>query len=95
VLPALPYKRTPVLTRGSRDEVLSPDDKPGEILHNMTGCTAAGIPYVRIGDPYKRTLVAVEQGGDPARFSGQVMETRLAGQMDFATLFQRLHEPAE
>jgi len=27
----------------------------------MTGCTAGGIPYVRIGDPYKRTLVAVER----------------------------------
>jgi len=92
---ALPHQRIPVLTEPDLAiEILSPDDEPGETVNKMADYAGAGIPYIWIIDPYKRTLVVVEQGVI-RRVRGQVLETSLVGQVDFAALFQQLDEPAE
>src|SRR5437016_9276512 len=92
---ALPHKRTPVLTQPDLViEVLSPDDEPAETLDKIADYAGAGIPYIWIVDPYKRKLVVAERGVIQ-HVSGQVLETPLVGQVDFAALFQQLDEPTE
>ena len=89
---ALPHEKTPVLV--SPDlvvEVLSPDDRPGEILEKIADYVGAGIPYIWIVDPYERTLAAVENGIH-RKVTGWVLETPLVGPVDFAELFRQLDE---
>lgn len=92
---ALPYHKTPVLI--SPDlviEILSPDDGPLEMLEKTGDYQRAGIPYVWIVDPYKRTLLQVDSTGIH-RPAGTILSTPLVGEIDFALLFQQLDEPSE
>jgi hypothetical protein len=53
---ALPHEITPILTRPDLAiEIVSPDDEVGEMLTKIGDYLAAGIPYIWVVDPYKRT----------------------------------------
>ena len=92
---ALPYKITPVLECPDLAiEIVSPDDEPGELLDKIADYVAAGIPYIWVVDPYKRTLMELVNGVI-RRPSTTVLSTPLVGEFDFAPLFQELDEPAE
>jgi Uma2 family endonuclease len=92
---ALPYKVTPILERPDLAiEIVSPDDEPGEMLAKIADYVAAGIPYIWLVDPYKRTLTEVVHGVI-RRPATTVLSTPLVGEIDFALLFQELDEPTE
>lgn len=92
---ALPYKVSPVMERPDLAiEVLSPGDEPGEMLDKIADYVAAGIAYIWVVDPYKRALMEVVQGGI-RRPQGSVLATPLVGEIDFASLFDKLDEPTE
>jgi Uma2 family endonuclease len=75
-------------------EVLSPEDKACEFLRKIADYAEAGIPYVWIVDPYKRTVMEAGQGTvRPAE--SLCISTPLVGEIDFAELFAQLDEPAE
>jgi Uma2 family endonuclease len=92
---ALPHQKTPVLVCPDLViEVISPDDEPLEMLEKIGDYQAAGIPHIWIVDPYKRTLIEVDETGI-RRPAGRVLSTPLVGEIDFASLFQQLDEPSE
>ena len=92
---ALPHAATPVLVRPDLViEVLSPDDEPSEMLFKVADYQQAGIPYIWIVNPYKRTLME-SVDGRLRRPAGQVLATPLVGEVDFGALFAELDEPAE
>ena len=92
---ALPHEVTSVLTRPHLViEVVSPDDEPSEMLAKIADYTQAGIPYIWIVDPYKRTLIEAVDG-KVRRPDGMVLSTPLVGDVDFGELFAQLDEPAE
>jgi Uma2 family endonuclease len=75
-------------------EVLSPEDEPNEFLLKLADYTRAGIPYIWIVDPYRRTVMEVVHGTLRCPQS-LVLSTPLVGEMDFAALFAELDEPAQ
>jgi Uma2 family endonuclease len=92
---ALPYRKTPVLTRPDLAiEIVSPDDEPLEMLAKIGDYQKAGIPYIWVADPYKRSLIEAGRAGI-GRPAGLVLATPLVGEVDFAALFAELDEPAE
>ena len=92
---ALPYKTAPVLERPDLAiEIVSPDDELGEMLDRIADYVVAGIPYVWVADPYKRTLKEVVHGAI-RRPSSTVLATPLVGEIDFAVLFERVYRPTE
>jgi Uma2 family endonuclease len=92
---ALPHEVTPVLVRPDLAiEVLSREDEPADMLLRVADFQRAGIPYIWVVNPYKRTLVeSVEGCLRPP--SSQILSTPLVGDVDFAELFAQLDEPAE
>jgi Uma2 family endonuclease len=89
---ALPYEKAPVLTRPDLAiEILSPDDDV-EMLTKIGDYLAGGVPHIWVIDPYKRTLVEADKAGI-RRVSTQKLSTPLAGEIDFAPLFEQLDEP--
>jgi len=91
----LPHQKTPVLVRPDLViEVVSPDDKPLEMLEKIGDYQAAGIPHIWVADPYQRTLMEADQAGI-RRPPTLVLATPLVGEVDFASLFQQLDEPPE
>jgi Uma2 family endonuclease len=92
---ALPYKVTPILDHVDLAiEIVSPDDETAEMLSKIADYVAAGIPYIWVIDPYKRTLSEVVQGVI-RRPATTVLSTPLVGEVDFASIFQQLDEPTE
>lgn len=92
---ALPHQVTPILIRPDLAiEVVSPDDEVAEMLSKVGDYLAAGIPYIWVVDPYKRTLAEAGAAGI-RRPATQVLSTPLVGDVDFASLFAQLDEPAE
>ena len=92
---ALPHEITPVLVRPDLViEVVSPDDQVADMLEKIGDYIAAGIPYIWVVDPYKRTLVEAGANGI-RRPSGMILSTPIVGEVDFAALFEELGEPAE
>jgi Uma2 family endonuclease len=92
---ALPHQITPILLKPDLAiEIVSPDDEAAEMLAKIGDYLAAGIPHIWVVDPYKRTLVEADQNGirQPETL---VLATPLVGEIDFASLFQQLDEPAE
>jgi len=92
---ALPYKKTPILIRPDLAiEIISPDDKPAEMLEKIADYQAAGIPHIWVADPYQRTVIEADQSGirRPATLK---LSTPLVGEVDFGLLFQQLDEPPE
>jgi Uma2 family endonuclease len=91
----LPYEKQPILSRPDLVvEILSSEDDATEFLEKIADYAGAGIPYIWIVDPYKRTLVVVEHGVIRPVI-GQILETPLVGQVDFAELFRQLDQPTE
>ena len=92
---ALPHEVTPVLVRPDLViEIVSPDDEIADMLERIGDYIAAGVTYLWVVDPYKRTLVEAGQTGI-RRPPAQIMATPLVGEVDFAALFRELGEPAE
>lgn len=92
---ALPHQKTPVLIQPDLViEIVSPDDKPVEMLERIGDYQAAGIPHIWIIDPYQRTVIEADPAG--IRRPGTLtLSTPLVGEVDFRTLFQQLDEPSE
>jgi Uma2 family endonuclease len=92
---ALPHTVTPVLQCPDLAiEIVSPDDSASEMLIKISDYVAAGIPYIWVVDPYKRSLTEVIQG-EIRRPATQVLATPLVGEIDFASMFAELDEHAE
>jgi len=90
---ALPHEIASILTRPDLAiEIVSPDDEVGEMLTKIGDYLAAGIPYIWVVDPYKRTLVEADRSGI-RKVTSQKLSTPLVGEIDFATLFEQLDEP--
>lgn len=91
----LPYEKAPILVRPDLViEVVSPDDTAVEMLEKVGDYRQAGIPYIWVADPYRRTLVEADQDGI-RRPSTLILSTPLVGEVDFGLLFQQLDEPTE
>jgi Uma2 family endonuclease len=92
---ALPHEKNPILVRPDLAiEIISPDDKPTEMLEKIADYQAAGIPHIWVADPYQRTVIEADQSGirRPATLK---LSTPLVGEVDFGLLFQQLDEPPE
>ena len=92
---ALPHEKTPVLVRPDLAiEIMSPDDRPAEVLEKIADYEAAEIPHIWVVDPYQRTVIEADQAGlrRPATLK---LSTPLVGEVDFGLLFQQLAEPPE
>ena len=91
---ALPHQITPVLVQPDLAiEVISPDDEPTDMLFRISDYQHAGIPYIWVVDPYKRTLME-SIGSNLLRPESLLLSTPLVGELDFAELFAQLDEPA-
>ena len=92
---ALPYKVAAVLDHVDLAiEIVSPDDEPGDLLDKIEEYIGAGIPYVWVVDPYKRTLRELVDRVI-RRATGTVLATPLVGEIDFAPIFEELYAPTE
>jgi len=91
----LPHEVTSVLTQPHLViEIVSPDDEASELLQKIADYAEAGIPYVWIVDPYKRTVMEAGQG-TVRPVESLHTSTPLVGEIDFNELFAQLDEPAE
>jgi len=68
-------------------EILSPDDRSAETLVKVADYIGAGVPHIWIVDPYRRNIVAVENGVIQ-QATGPVLESPLTGKVDFGELFR-------
>src|SRR5262249_21712826 len=92
---ALPYPKTPVLLQPDLAiEIISPDDKPVDMIEKIGDYQAAGIPFIWVADPYKRTVIEANPGRIH-RAAGLVLSTPLVGEVDFGVFFRKLDEPSE
>jgi Uma2 family endonuclease len=92
---ALPHQKERILERPDLViEIVSPDDSISDMLVKIADYRIAGIPYIWIVDPYKRTLTEVVEG-EIRNPPTQRLSTPLVGEVDFAPLFEQLDEPAE
>lgn len=92
---ALPHHVTPILRQPDLAiEVISPDDEPAEMSAKIEDYLAAGIPHIWIIDPYKRTIVEVDQNG-ARQIKSHSLSTSLVGEIDIAAMFRDLDEPTE
>ena len=65
----------------------------GILVAKIGDYLAAGIPYVWVIDPYKRTVVEATRSGI-RKVTSQKLSTPLVGEVDFAELFAQLGAPA-
>ena len=93
---ALPYQRESVFTQPPHlvIEILSPDDEPADMLEKIADYLKFGVPHVWIPDPYRHRLQVADRDGLHDR-SDLIVETELAGCLDFGKLFATLDEPSE
>lgn len=95
-LMALPYPPEPVFTHPPHlvIEILSPDDEPADILEKIADYLKFGVQHVWIPDPYRHRLQAADRDGlhDSLEL---IVETDLAGRVDFGELFAKLDDPSE
>ena len=93
---ALPYQREPVFTHPPHliVEILSPDDEPADMLEKIADYLKFGVQHVWIPDPYRQRLQIADRDGVHDR-PDLIVETDLAGRLDFGELFARLDEPSE
>lgn len=91
-LKALPHEPTPILERPDvAIEILSPDDRPADVLEKIGDYLRAGIPHIWIVDPYCRKVI--QAGPDGIReATGHVVSSELTGEVDFTPLFAELEE---
>jgi Uma2 family endonuclease len=88
---AFPYPEEPVLTTPPHlvVEIVSPQDKPAEMLSKVSDYLRFGIPNIWIPNPYRITLQVA--GRDGIRdCPSLIVETELVGRVDFNELFAQL-----
>jgi Uma2 family endonuclease len=93
---ALPYPAEPVFTQPPHlvIEIVSPDDRPGDMLAKVAEYLNFGVPHIWIPDPYRGRLQEADSEG--LRDCPNLMvKTDLVGLVDFSELFARLDEPSE
>jgi Uma2 family endonuclease len=92
---ALPYQGEPVFTHPPHlvIEILSPDDEPADILEKIADYLKFGVPRVWIPDPYRHRLQEADRDGLHDR-PDLIVESELAGRLDFGELFAKLDEPS-
>lgn len=95
-LMALPYQRESVFTQPPHliIEILSPDDRPSDMLAKVAEYLDFGVPHVWLPDPYGRRLQEADVDGLHDR-PDLIVETELAGRVDFNELFAKLDEPSD
>src|ERR1017187_1219782 len=93
---ALPYPAESVFTRPPHlvIEIVSADDRPGDMLAKVAEYLNVGVPHVWIPHPYRRRLQEADRDG-LRDFPNLVVETDLVGRVDFGKLFAKLDEPSE
>jgi Uma2 family endonuclease len=87
---ALPHRADPILEKPDLViEILSPDDRPAEVLKKIADYLQAGIPHIWIVDPYQRTVMEADATGfrEAVNFT---LETELVGSVNFGELFAKL-----
>ena len=92
---ALPYQNEPVFTHPPHlvIEILSPDDEPAEILEKIADYLKFGIPRIWLPDPYRHRLQEANRDG-LHDCPDLIVESELAGRLDFGELFAKLDEPS-
>src|SRR5580704_7861376 len=84
---ALPHRADPILEKPDLViEILSPDDRPAEVLRKIADYLQAGIPHIWIVDPYLRTVLAADAAG-VREAVGFILETDLVGSFNFGDFF--------
>jgi Uma2 family endonuclease len=93
---ALPYRAEPVFTQPPHlaIEIVSPDDRPGDMLAKVAEYLNFGVPHIWIPDLNRGRLQEADRDG-LRDYPGLVVETELVGRVDFGELFARLDEPCE
>jgi Uma2 family endonuclease len=93
---ALPYPSGPVFTHAPHlvIEILCPHDEPAEMLEKIADYVKCGVSRIWIPDPYRRRLQEADRDG-PHDCPDLIVESELAGRLDFGELFARLDEPSE
>lgn len=93
-LMALPYERESVFTHPPHliVEILSPDDTAADMLEKIADYLKFGVPHIWIPDPYRHRLQVADRDGLHDR-ANLIVETGLAGSLDFNELFARLDDP--
>lgn len=93
---ALPYPRESVFTHPPHliIEILSPDDAPADMLEKIAEYLKFGVLHVWLPDPYRHRLQVADRDGLHDR-PDLIVETELAGRLDFGELFGKLDEPSE
>jgi Uma2 family endonuclease len=92
---ALPHRADPILEKPDLAiEILSPDDRPAEVLRKIADYLQAGIPHIRIVDPYQRTVMEADAAGfrEAVDFT---LQTELTGSVKFSDLFAELDKNPE
>jgi len=92
---ALPHRADPILEKPDLViEILSPDDRPEEVLRKIADYLQAGIPHIWIVDPYQRTVMEADAAGfrEADNFT---LETELVDSVNFGDLFAELDKNPE
>jgi len=91
---ALPHEETAILERPDLViEILSPDDRVGEMLKKIADYRDAGIPHIWLADPYERAVFTADETGIKQAING-ILETDLVGAVDFNLLFEKMRKRA-
>jgi Uma2 family endonuclease len=92
---ALPYQSEPFFTHPPHlvIEILSPDDEPADILEKIADYLKFGVPRIWIPDPYRHRLQKADRDG-LQDCPDLIVESELAGRLDFGELFAKLDEPS-
>jgi Uma2 family endonuclease len=87
---ALPHRADPILEKPDLViEILSPDDRPAEVLRKIADYLQAGIPHIWIVDPYRRIVMEADAGGF-REAANLTLETELVGAVNFGDFFAEL-----
>ena len=87
---ALPHRADPIVEKPDLViEILSPDDRPAEVLRKIADYLQAGIPHIWIVDPYQRTVMEADAAGfrEATDFT---LGTELVGSINFCDFFAEL-----
>ena len=87
---ALPHRADPILEKPDLViEILSPDDRPAEVLRKIADYLQAGVPHIWIVDPYQRTVMEADATGFREAV-GFMLQTELVGPVNFGDFFAEL-----
>src|SRR6202050_4785928 len=87
---ALPHRADPILEKPDLViEILSPDDRPAEVLRKIADYLQAGVPHIWVVDPYQRTVMEADARGLREAVN-LTLETELVGSVNFGDFFAKL-----